>query len=802
MLTQNTTKNATTTQSQDEITHLIYSDIGVANWLSACPVLATPIAVTTFTDRRGFGRKTKPLNLIGLATMATETPAASKEAQSHFKLGRFGKVRSEKGSYRTNANHLSVTGIEGDYDAGTVSLDQAAGALAEAGVAALLYSSARHGMPGLGHRWRVVCPLSTETTPEERAAFVARVNGVLGGILASESFGKAQSFGFGHVKGRNAPEVRLIEGRFIDQCDDLDAGAIGKPTKATLGEPEPAVDQSGDHDAVANAKRRLEAVATCVASWDEGDRNSAINKAAFELGGLVACATLEKAELIEVLTAAADECGYCQDYGEDEAIRVIESGLREGMKRPTPYVGLAHQLDDLPEETDATVGTYAPDQDGAIQTFTDRHRDGLRFDFDRNTWLEFDGNTWRPERTDLARDFARQECMKLAKRHEKDGKGLRHVGVWEAVERGARSVRDFAVTSTHWDRDPLILGTPEGVVDLATGEVRAGRPEDEVSKRTAVHPIPLDRFVAEVNCPQWLAFLDFALSGDAGAIRFLQQWAGMSLTGLTREQKLLFIHGGGGNGKGVAVNTFAWMAGDYAADVPSSTLTAKRHEDHPTELARLQGVRFAFASEVERGSKWAEKRIKSLTGGDPVTARFMRGDYFTFDPQLTLTVVGNDRPSFTAVDDAIRRRFLLLEMDRKPDVADPNLPEKLRAEGPGILTWMIEGALDWQRHGLVIPDVVRRATDDYMMDEDHFARFLAECCAAVPGARTATVDLHAAYETWAFDEPDAQGFSVTAFSLEMQRKGYQRAEKVRKSNGGRGKGFVGIQLHVESEEDQ
>ncbi len=367
------------------------------------------------------------------------------------------------------------------------------------------------------------------------------------------------------------------------------------------------------------------------------------------------------------------------------------------------------------------------------------------------------------------------------------------------MERGARSVRDFAVTSTHWDRNPLILGTPEGVVELATGEVRAGRPEDEVSKRAAVHPVALDRFEAEVDCPQWLAFLDFALASDAGAIRFLQQWAGMSLTGLTREQKLLFIHGGGGNGKGVAVNTLAWVAGDYAADVPSSTLTAKRHEDHPTELARLQAVRFAYASEVERGAKWAEKRIKSLTGGDPVTARFMRGDYFTFQPQLTLTVVGNDRPSFESVDDAIRRRFLLLEMDRKPESPDPNLPEKLREEGPGILAWMIKGALDWQHNGLIVPDAVRRATDDYMTDEDHFARFLSECCLAETGAATATADLHGVYDVWQFGEPDSPAYSERAFAQEMLRRGYHRAEKVKRSDGGRGRGFAGIQLHVEKE---
>ena len=258
-----------------------------------------------------------------------------------------------------------------------------------------------------------------------------------------------------------------------------------------------------------------------------------------------------------------------------------------------------------------------PDQDGAVRLFTERHAGELRFDHGRGSWFAFSGNTWNPEQTKLATDNARAACVDIAKAHGKAGKALRNVASWEAVERGARSVRAFAVTSTAWDADRMLLGTPEGVVDLRTGEVRQGWPDDNVSKRTVCHPVPLDTFAAEIDCPGWLAFLEFALSNDAEAIRFLQQWAGMSLTGLTTEQKLLFIHGGGGNGKGVSVNALAWVAGDYAANMPSATLTAQRHEAHPTELARLHGVRFAFASEVERGARWAETRIKSLTGGRP-----------------------------------------------------------------------------------------------------------------------------------------------------------------------------------------
>ena len=360
-----------------------YPDAEIAAMVSDCPALTTPLAFTVFTDRRALGMKAERASLIDLAKRLAETPAASKEAQPHFKLGRFDKTKkTEKGCFRSNAAHLAVTGIEADYDAGTVTPDQAAEMLARAKVAALIVTSASHQQPGKGNRWRVVCPLSVEAMPDQRAPLVARVNGVFGGMLGPESFVAAQSFGFGHVVGRPVPEVRLIEGRFLDLCGDLDAGAIVKPAKAVLGEPVPAVDQSDDPAAVADAQERLEAAAERVATWVEGDRNSALNRAAFEMGGLVACATLDRANVIEALTAAADACGYIHEHcggDESEAVRVIEAGLREGMKHPTPFEGLADMLDDLPDEDDA--GESRIDRMNARHGFTYVGSSGVVADF-------------------------------------------------------------------------------------------------------------------------------------------------------------------------------------------------------------------------------------------------------------------------------------------------------------------------------------------------------------------------------------------------------------------------------------
>src|SRR6056297_337985 len=780
------------------------------------PLLAQ-VLLTWFGDRHAKTMDTEVTSLCDLARKLSTTTGKSKDALPHIKLGRFGNTTAlspSEVSYRCKANHENVTGVEGDYDEGNISPEEAAQLFAAAGVAALIYTSPSHGLPNKGNRWRILALCKVECEPSERYALVARLNGVVNGALADESFTSSLSFTFGTVENQAAPISFLVDGRFIDECDDLDAGAIGKSRSKfaqELGEPLEAEDQSDDPEAVQIAKSRFEYIAERVAETEAGEnRNAALNKAAFCAGGFLACSLLSEEQVIETLLLACDENGYSTDYGDAE--RVIRSGLKSGMKYPTPVSLISSMMDDLPEEVlpedalptneskaNVSVSRYSPDQDGAIRAFTDRHREALRYAHDRRTWYHFEEHTWQPERTALAKDFARKTCMTLARQHKKEGKGLRYKNVWDAVESGAQADRAFASVSTAWDNDPMLLGTPAGIVDLRTGEVRTGQPEDMVSKRTSVHPIPMADFVPELDCPSWIEFLDFALNGDVETERFLAQWSGMSLTGDTTEQKLLFIHGGGGNGKGVAVNTLARVAGEYAANVPSRTLTAQKYEAHSTELARLQGVRFAHASEVERDANWADARIKSLSGGDPITARYMRSDDFTFYPQLTLTVVGNDRPSFGKLDEALRRRFLMLEMDRKPERPDLDLPEKLWSEARGILSWMIQGALDWQKKGLVVPKAVRNATDQYFIEEDYFGRFLAECGKATRGARVATTDLVKEYEVWASGQREAPWMSDKEIAQEMKRRGFASGLKVKRRDGGRGNGFEGFQLTVESE---
>ncbi|MGH7058698.1 MAG: phage/plasmid primase, P4 family, partial [Acetobacteraceae bacterium] len=319
-------------------------------------------------------------------------------------------------------------------------------------------------------------------------------------------------------------------------------------------------------------------------------------------------------------------------------------------------------------------------EDAIARAFAEQHAEHLRFDHDAGAWFRWDGNIWRREETMLAFEWCREQCRAAAA--GLDNAKLRAVlgraSTASAVERFARADRAFAVTAATWDRDPFLLGTPAGTVDLRTGRLRSPMQTDFVSKSTAV--APADR----ADCPRWRQFLEDATRGDAGFVGFLRQWCGYCLAGDIREHALLFIFGPGGNGKTVLLNTVSTILGDYAATAAMDTFTASQGDRHPTDLAMLRGARLVSVSETEEGRSWAETRIKALTGGDAISARFMRQDFFTFKPTFKITVIGNHKPILRNVDEAARRRFNLAPFVFKPTAPDKVLEEKLRAEHPAI----------------------------------------------------------------------------------------------------------------------
>ncbi|MGC8520128.1 MAG: phage/plasmid primase, P4 family [Steroidobacteraceae bacterium] len=420
-------------------------------------------------------------------------------------------------------------------------------------------------------------------------------------------------------------------------------------------------------------------------------------------------------------------------------------------------------------------------EDGIALAFAERNASRARYCHTSGAWYTWAQTHWRRDASMLAFSWARDLCREA---NRLGLVALKKTATAAAVERAARSDRRLAVTSEIWDRDPLLLGTPGGVIDLREGTRRDARPEDYITKQTAV--APSDSAEPEL----WLRFLDEATCGSGPLMRFLQQIAGYALTGDVREHALFFVYGSGGNGKGVFVHTLKGILGDYGTVAPMETFTEARGERHPTELAMLRGARLVVAEESEAGRNWNSARIKTLTGGDPVTARYMRQDFFTFAPTWKLLLVGNHQPLLRHVDEALIRRFNIIPFIHKPQSPDLELEHKLRAEWPAILRWAIEGCLDWQRNGLARPDAVAAATRVYFETQDVIGGWLEECCDLAPSHSETVKRLFQSFAAYAEGAGVNPGKAAT-LSDELARRGFQR---IKDTGGIRGRGFAGLRV--------
>ena len=453
---------------------------------------------------------------------------------------------------------------------------------------------------------------------------------------------------------------------------------------------------------------------------------------------------------------------------------------------------LAHapraQMYDVAVEDEPVVGSDESvwgTEDALALAFTRRYHRDWRYVFAWGRWMMWDGQRWRSEDTLAATDLIRSVCRHAAVRADnpKIASKLASAGTVGGVERLARADRRHAATTAEWDADPWLLNTPGGVVDLKTGRMRPHDRADRMTKITTATP--------GGDCPTWRQFLDEVTGGDAELHAYLQRMAGYTLTGSTQEHALFFLYGTGANGKSVFVNTLATILGDYAANAPMDTFMETRNDRHPTDMAGLRGARFVSAIETEQGRRWAESKIKNLTGGDKISARFMRQDFFEYFPQFKLIVAGNHKPAIRNIDEAMKRRLHLIPftITVPPERRDKLLQHKLLAERDGIVAWAVQGCLDWQRLGrLDPPQPVLDATDEYFEAEDALGRWLDERCVRAGNAKSLTAELFNDWKQWAESAGEFTG-SQRRFSDLLITRG---VEKWRNSAGVRG--FIGVGL--------
>jgi len=455
-----------------------------------------------------------------------------------------------------------------------------------------------------------------------------------------------------------------------------------------------------------------------------------------------------------------------------------------GQKGPDVALGLIRKAYD-PKEKKADLPTLTEER--LAQEYEARYQGEMHYDHHRGRWYHWseEQGRWLLNEKRLAFHFARQICRSLNTGEKKEFARAR---VYGAVEQIAQTMPTFAVTSEQWDSNIWLLGTADGTVDLRTGKVQAADKNDFITKQTSVAP----NFDAPM--PLFTKFLDEITKGDADLQRYLKRLSGYSFTGSTEEQKLFFLYGPGGNGKSVLVNTLDAIAGDYAKTATMEAFIAKRGEPHTTDIAMLAGARLVTASETQKGRRWDEALIGRLTGGDPITARFMRRDNFTYTPQFTLIIVGNHAPSLSSVNEANRRRFAIIPFTYQPPKRDKKLFEKLKPEWGAILAWVIQGAVEWYAHGLgKVPQVVKDETEEYFEAQDDIQTWVEECCLIGSNFKDSSQHLYASYEKWCKENGVTPGSQKELISTLKQRHGCKRKRRPR--------GLIGICVKVEYEPD-
>jgi putative DNA primase/helicase len=419
---------------------------------------------------------------------------------------------------------------------------------------------------------------------------------------------------------------------------------------------------------------------------------------------------------------------------------------------------------------------------GNGERFAARFGAEIRFMHPWKRWVHWDGRCWKTDDTAVARQFAKRTVRGIWReastaQNDADRKAL---AKWwfdsesqarvEAMLSRASSEKGIPILPADMDRDGFLLNVQNGTIDLRTGKLREHRREDLITRIAPVDYFP------DAQCPTWLRVLDDIFAKDKKFISFWQQLCGICLTADVSNQILPVLYGTGANGKTTILSVLLELLGpDYAITSPPGLLTVAKGERHPTELASLFGKRLVVDSETAEGARFNENLVKQLTGGDKITARRMREDFWEFSPTHKILLATNHKPEIRETKNAIWRRVKLVPFNVTiaDDKQDAMLPAKLRAEYPGILAWCVEGCLDWQDLGLCIPAAVEDATKEYRAEQDLIGQFLEAECSLISTLETAASSLYFRYQKYAGGEAMNQrrfGNALTERGLERFKR--------------------------------
>ncbi len=443
---------------------------------------------------------------------------------------------------------------------------------------------------------------------------------------------------------------------------------------------------------------------------------------------------------------------------------------------------------------------FARTDSGNAELFAHLYGGRLRFDHRRRRWLPWQGQWWTPDRDSevvrLAKEAARhryEQAASIDNLKEREAEARWAIASEnrmriDAMLTLARAERPIADTGDGWDSDSWLLGVGNGVVDLRTGKLRAGRPDDRMAMHASAP------FYPDATGPRWEAFLREVFGDDDELIDFIWRAVGYSLTGDTSEHCVFICHGAGANGKTTFFNTLRGVLGAYGYNMPFTTIEMQGRPSVPTDVAELAGKRLVIATETNERTRLNEARLKALSGGDPITARHLYSSFFEFRPVAKLWLAVNHKPRVEDDSYGFWRRVRLVPFLRtfRERSADKRLGEKLMTEAAGVLAWAVRGCLEWQKRGLEAPVVVQVATDEYQQESDPLAGFVSDRCVVAAGAVTGASSLYKEYRAWA-EEQGLRPWEV----LSSTRFGRRMGERFDKRHSDRGNIYAGIGLRAE-----
>jgi len=489
-----------------------------------------------------------------------------------------------------------------------------------------------------------------------------------------------------------------------------------------------------------------------------------------------------------------------------------------------------------PDDPEFVRACYNANELGDGILFAALHRGRFVFDASAGEWLAWQGHHWQRDTTGTALTAVEavaqaylKEVQAIARQlaettdeDEADRMQRRQAQVMRRVNRlrsrrGRENCLIFAatcgesslvVTGDRLDNKPWLLACQNGVVDLRTGLLRPGDPDDLL---TLASPFPfpegVDDYLATGEnspCPEWESFIPEIMTDDQARAGYLGRLFGYGVTGVVREHVFAVLYGFGRNGKGTLIETLGAVLGPLAAPVPAELLLDQGRASNPAgpspHLMALRGLRVAFCSETDQGRRFSASRVKWLSGGDTLTGRSPHDRQpSTWAPSHLLCLATNHKPRADAQDFAFWSRLHMVEFSlsyvERPIAEherkiDKGLPERLMKEGPGILAWLVRGCLEWQKQGLNPPPSVLSATAEYRQSEDDLFAWIEERCIEAADATVTAKNAYVSFKEWWIANISDKAPSQKRFGDSMARRGYQ---KDRGAAGGAVR-YIGLEL--------